>query len=874
MLQIGNSRQLSVTWGLCYIGLRATSPHNSFYYPNLINQRTLSRTKRKIYAAQLKRSYSKIVQNDIFVPNGTIIDPESPLISENNELKLNITELPSSEHNSSTHEPSKNNGMDFVPLTDNSMQNISFRGINLRKMSNNDDIMQKINLQLDTESDQNSDTIPIYKSSFEENDSTSNKPSAEIPEMNPENFNIHDLIQETIDARNDIRSTNSTDSSNRLDLLTKENDANKDNNEHETFKEETDPQKNEIHQSKFVILSERKKLLSNSNMGKIRHFANDKNYLTHSSISYTDLLETTNFKDTGTVKVKTDKDQNTDTTDELIVKLIEAYKPPVTENCLITEDLFTKIYDKIYQAFSTKDLKNYFTIVKYNKSSAGKSKKKLVDVLLKKIWLLKVNKNLKLKRKNIKDDKLQDNANVIDFNFSEVFLNSTSYKLILREIENKNELQYNFTDHVNKNEAWTTKLKSLLQLFKLKGNSLIIKTNPINESLIIWSVHDSMTQFVEIVIDALSNKVITSKWPTLETKNNDISGSFDQMEIDKLITNKLNIIIDHKRKKIFTLNAQVKNRALAFKNWALYQDIESKINNQFVAESSTEESSKAVNFEKKWYPICDKTSLQWFQDSKKWARLQNCFERESREGIINDNDKFLVNQMEMDKIYKFFEPKFDNSIENDEMRVFSVSMGQILQCLNTKEFLFQNRVPYLKEKISNLVVEQDFEKYLQIFLKAKNDDDLIKELWIGIDSITKNVITSIQCIIPKSRYNYLLQVPELPYDYKWSLDNVILQSINEEEQTKIRASFNNLPFDHENLNLPNRFEIDGKVFIPMHFNFQTIRKLKYMNKYDIQYSEIDGGPICNKYAQVDFICSQDKPTLTEFQQFVQDISQF
>ena len=354
--------------------------------------------------------------------------------------------------------------------------------------------------------------------------------------------------------------------------------------------------------------------------------------------------------------------------------------------------------------------------------------------------------------------------------------------------------------------------------------------------------------------------------------------------------------------------------------WSNYNDMENDLNS--TSFKQTIDKIETETTKETWFPFTEIQNLNWLKRIEPLEYLHKVSPIEVSSSTISPQANILdilSSKDKADSMYDFFTTQSSTSTETTSSNVLSISLGQILKTkqppVNTttkkhksiSNWVFQSRVPQLSQKLMKLplyneINEEDellsldqHDYYLQLMFTPSSQSPNKEtptsafsrnqplELWLQLDENEQIVMDSVQAIIPTLRENYLIQTPDLPCDYKISNDHVINIPVTLESQPQLISYLNNIHTGNniDNFKIPSELTMnnpsqnaDSIKYDYVTCNRHKVLKLKYMDKYYVQYSEIDGGELGEKSQQIDFIANESNPTKEEFKQFVTDIFKF
>lgn len=607
----------------------------------------------------------------------------------------------------------------------------------------------------------------------------------------------------------------------------------------------------------------------------------------HHNISYLADFKTQNPANLLQFKSKLTKEQ--------IIQSIDSMKPPTTE---VSNKLFNELLRKLFDGYTVKQLRYYISMKSDKKLSTSKMVKlDLVKRLLHDLWQLAVSSNI--------------NSRLTGY--------SMSYKTI------------NLNDVQTKLLLLTQNGKILKNLSRLDKN-LLIQLDYSNNQLKLWG-DESVLKYIEISINNILKNILMTKWlPSTTSSPTDNSNL-----IVSRITRLCDVDIDLDKNEIFAFGNKRIQLAKRLLLWAEYLNMElSKPSSNYWKQSIDQiisNDSKGKQFQ--WFPFVDIQTLNWLRQIEPYATLREIcsIQDGSNKQLSSDSSSMqkhvLLTDEQINKFYDFFHYTDKMSFTDTHpnlSNILSISLGQILRTnINSvltssklssspQNWIFHPRVPQLSQRLSKMsILDEQITKdellttdqhdyYLQIILtpdrtqfeEPVNDVSILKnrplELWLQLDENNQIILDSVQAIIPMLRENYLIQTPELQFDYRISNDYVMNIPVILKSQPGLILFLNEIKMNNtiDNIKVPSTLDLISplvpssniKPSLPkIGYNYVTcnrhkILKLKYMDKYCVQYSEIDGGNFGGKSQQIDFISNDSKPTREEFHTFIKDIFKF
>lgn len=317
----------------------------------------------------------------------------------------------------------------------------------------------------------------------------------------------------------------------------------------------------------------------------------------------------------------------------------------------------------------------------------------------------------------------------------------------------------------------------------------------------------------------------------------------------------------------------------------------------------------------KLFPFTDNQCLDWIDRSKEWYRLQKPVSKNQKSDEIKP---LVLDEKAIDELYHdmLTSQSATTSKVNEglETKVISITLGQILKTLDGKSTTFQPKVPGITKKLLQLplydgIAAEDelytvdqHEYHVQLkFIPNLSSVGHIKdipplELWFELDDYDKAISSSVRCLLHTEDRSLLLQTPQMSHDYKVSVDRTLEATKPYEDDPQnwlkdqpglkeflLRAR---LTFQgSEKLYVPKNLEMnlrlgDSDVLQPVIFDYVNVKyrrvlRLKYMDHYLVQFSDLNGGTSGGKYTQVDFICPESNMISREaFGSFIKDVLKY
>ncbi|CCK67979.1 Sls1p KNAG_0A02900 [Huiozyma naganishii CBS 8797] len=533
-------------------------------------------------------------------------------------------------------------------------------------------------------------------------------------------------------------------------------------------------------------------------------------------------------------------------TPEQIVSSIDSLKPPQTSVSNATVQSLTQ---NLYDSYTAKQLQYFLKSKDPNMQRSRLNKGIMINKILLQIWGLKIMDSLTTTK------------------FRQIKMSRRSAKLLIL----------------------TQNGKILQNLIRLNKN-LLIQLNFSTNDLNIWCDDESLIRFIEISISQILRNVVITSWD-LGTLTPDLMA---------LITKTCAVDIDLATNECAAFGWKRINLAKRLFKWVQAASLEKKV--MFENERIQKWTSENREVHTESFFFNDIGSLNWFRRNyNDWTRLQEVApfteteKTPSAESFVDDEK---INELH-DFLYSKrtpptaapFELVNDASQSPTHHSLISVSLGQLLTRSKTAETFFLPRVPHLVSKLMKLPLYDDFKTkdamftveqhdyYLQLqFAPAIENPDLPPlEIWLELDDNDDIILESAQCLVQEQKSNYLIQTPELCHDYKVSMETV--SNVSLETQNMVKTYLKNLKFTSLNhFKCSHQLSVaapDGKnaIYDYLAVNYHRIIKLRYMDKYVVQFSDINGGSLGGRYSQVHFVCDEN-PTRDQFSTFIKDVFKF
>ena len=538
---------------------------------------------------------------------------------------------------------------------------------------------------------------------------------------------------------------------------------------------------------------------------------------------------------------------------EQLFHSIDSFKPAMAN---ISQENYTELQDKLMNAFTIKQLRAYINKLDPNHdliTSNRLVKHKLIDQIFTKLWNAKISQNLiNLKTKTIK-------------------LTERHSKLLLL----------------------TENGKILKNLTRLNPH-LFIQLNLSQNELRITSTNDVL-EFIEISLNNILNNVCTRQW-----------------EPQTLLTdNQLNLItricgVDINNNEVAAFGWKRIDLAKRLVKWIISKE-DSIYNNSKYSKWLKPDESHSTDKNIKLFPFSDPDRLDWISKNEDWGRLQKVEPMKNEDSKTSIKAKDIITEEKIDEVYDFFQKSKANKTKSETSsevsQIVSISFGSVLETKNNGARIFQPTVPKISEKVLALPVDtEEFDSepsyYLELNFIQTPQDTVDKKfppikLLLQLDENNNIIYETIQCLTTLSTNEYYAQTPQLPHDYK--ISNDILTDIfeydaggnliNQPGVDRFLDKFVYKPYSPIDnsiykvlFNLPSE-DIDRTTvdysFVSM--NHHSVKRFKYLNKYSVQFSKVNGSSLGGDHTQVEFVNNDNAtelPSREEFGQFMKDIFNF
>ncbi|GAV50375.1 hypothetical protein ZYGR_0U02310 [Zygosaccharomyces rouxii] len=319
------------------------------------------------------------------------------------------------------------------------------------------------------------------------------------------------------------------------------------------------------------------------------------------------------------------------------------------------------------------------------------------------------------------------------------------------------------------------------------------------------------------------------------------------------------------------------------------------------------------------FPFTDIESLDWINRNKDWYRLQKPISKKDVPHIaVPSHENIIPTDEKLDQWYDFLmdqkkEPQM-MALKLDEppKKMFSMTLGQLLTTNDGNDALFEPKIPQVMTKLlelplydsltskDELYTMDQHDYYVQLNfipnlsnVPHTNENAPPIELWFELDEYDVAIINSVRCITQLQQRSLFVQTPQQPRDIKVNVDTVAELTETYEDglenwlsrQPGIRKFLQDsrLTFQsRKNLVIPESMDVNlhhvsgeksSVQYDYVNAVYHRILRLKYMDKYLVQFSDIKGGSSGANHTQVDFI-GGELLSRDDFKQFVKDVSQF
>ncbi|SCV05337.1 LANO_0H05270g1_1 [Lachancea nothofagi CBS 11611] len=316
------------------------------------------------------------------------------------------------------------------------------------------------------------------------------------------------------------------------------------------------------------------------------------------------------------------------------------------------------------------------------------------------------------------------------------------------------------------------------------------------------------------------------------------------------------------------------------------------------------------------FPFTEVNCLDWIERNKDWYRLQKPIKKNADS---DDNITPLkLSEAKIDELYSLLRNSECKAVSDvnakTTSKTWSITLGQILMTDDSQTMTFQPKVPGVTSKLLELplydgMATQDelytvdqHEYYVQLKLIPKlSDSNFTKnipplELWFELDDDDKAINSSVRCLLHAEDKSLLLQTPQLPQDIKVNVDRTleVTKPYEEDPESWLKDQPGLKEFllkaeltfqGSEKLSVPNNLKLNLQfedseqpqsiTFEYVNAKYRRILKLKYKDKYLVQFSDVNGGFRGGKNTQIDFInTDSNEMNRADFGDFIKDVLEF
>lgn len=453
----------------------------------------------------------------------------------------------------------------------------------------------------------------------------------------------------------------------------------------------------------------------------------------------------------------------------------------------------------------------------------------------------------------------------------------------------------------------------------------------LDENIVIVRGTASIIRYVEVSLNKILGNVSTLRVSIKDiishhTERNSVK-PFDMEELISLVQRESAVYFERvsfdneDTGDAYELSAFGSKRVLNARNLLLWGV---KYQPQLVEKISFHCLSEPSSFKK--FPFTNTECLDWIDKTKEWCRLQMPLAKISSQSTKSVGSEVKMNSSDekLDEWYDFLMNENNNAkmvdlkLDREPSKIFSMTLGQILRPLeendSNKGRIFEPKITQVTSKLlelplydslctkDELFTVDQHEYYVQLKfipdLSTFNDQTTNAppiEIWFELDDYDNAITSTARCMVQMEQKSLLLQTPQLQHDYKISTDLVgeLIQTFEENQEDwladqpgiKEFLQESHLTFNSKkklviprsiNVDLPTKSSVNKSTFIPIRYdyinaNYHRVLRLFYMDKYMVQFSDVNGGPLGGRYTQVDFIGGESL-SRTDFKRFVKDIS--
>ncbi|CCD26024.2 Sls1p NDAI_0G02480 [Naumovozyma dairenensis CBS 421] len=569
-----------------------------------------------------------------------------------------------------------------------------------------------------------------------------------------------------------------------------------------------------------------------------------------------------------------------------VMKSIDSQKP-LTK--VISHYDFSDLYNKLALSYTLPQLRAY-TKLNYNYSLTHLTKKKIINRIILKFWdcrIITTNEDSTEQKEDIslinrhKQKKITKTYEVstIDLKHTELaLLIFTERGKLLKNLTKMNDVTIAFPLDENKLiiKAVSRKIINYLEISIRK-----ILSNVTNEFI------DCHSLFQKLSIPQINNLInlieINSGTVFEQIDKNNNNNNNNNSNNSNNSNNNIN-------EMIFKVSAFGQKRIEFAKRllyWGTYEDNNLIEKTVLCVPHSIRETEPTF----KKYSYNDMESFNWIDKNKDWYRLQTPYS-------LHNNNKPTVlipsNPIRIDEVndFKDFYFNFDKKknelphTANDHTSI-SMTLGVILNSKDSTKPCFQPYIPQLKQKLLHLPLFNPTETQDELYSIDKHDYYLqLKfipishsitaaypiELWFELDELENIQTETLQVITPRLTWSFQLQTPTLSHDFAINFEHY--ETMTKEMENRIHDTDLNLNSRDNKLNVPNVISLNGTQYRFINSQYHRVLRLKYLNKYLVQMSDIDSGTMGGKFTRVDFIYGDNDNNIGNVNGFINDVLNF
>ncbi|SCV00710.1 LAME_0G11518g1_1 [Lachancea meyersii CBS 8951] len=317
------------------------------------------------------------------------------------------------------------------------------------------------------------------------------------------------------------------------------------------------------------------------------------------------------------------------------------------------------------------------------------------------------------------------------------------------------------------------------------------------------------------------------------------------------------------------------------------------------------------------FPFTDIDDLDWVRRKKSWFRLQEPVKK-GPTTLVHKARRLVLTHGKTDELYQSLVETQNDSVPKIqaavESKTWSITLGHILEDEEKQVTIFQPKVSGMVPKLMQLplyddIVTQDelytvdqHEYYVQLKLIPKMDGSVNTrnipplELWFELDDDDKAINSTVRCLLHAEDKSLLLETPHLSHDLKVTMDRTleVTKSYDQAPQNwledqpglkefllRARLTFreNEKLFVPKhlkyNLQFQDRSEPEPVTFEYVNVKYHRVLKMKLMDKYLVQFSDVNGGSRGGHFKQVDFVNPEcGDMSREEFGELMRNVAEF